>query len=199
MLFRSGHVGLPLSLQIAHRGHDVVAIDSNLQRVDMIKNGLIPFLEPGLKSLLSSVLVDGSFKIDHRYEMVDGAEVVIVVVGTDLNVMGQPQNSSVFAAIRQFEKYLSPATSLVLRSTVMPNTTELVSQSLEGRVGEVAFCPERIAEGNALRELEDIPQLVGTREGKGSEKLTELFSSLGIAIVNVTWVEAELGKLMLNA
>jgi len=81
----------------------------------------------------------------------------------------------------------------------MPGTTAAIARLLHGRVAEVAFCPERIAEGKAVEELQHMPQLVGTQSGEPSELLTELFASLGVESVALTWKEAELGKLLLNS
>jgi len=90
---------------------------------------------------------------------------------------------------------------LVLRSTVCPGTTEHVERRLSamGRAMDVAYCPERIAEGRALEELRLLPQLVGATGERASLRATALFGCLDVEVICTTPVEAELAKLFSNA
>ena len=193
-----GHVGLPLAVVLADAGHDVAAVDTSQERIRQIQSGLSPFFEPGLDERLRSVLQRGSLSLGSDLAVAKDSDVIIIVVGTDLDESGRPQNDSVLDVVNQLREYLSPSSTLVLRSTVLPGTTARVAEALSNRSGEVAYCPERIAEGRALEELRAMPQLVGTKHGMGSERLVSLFSSLGVEVINMTWQEAELSKLILN-
>lgn len=195
----AGHVGLPLAATLALVGHRVYAIDTSVERVRLIQAGQSPFYEPGLDDILSSVLSSGRLTLHTELSASSNCDVVFVVVGTDLSDDNTPQNESVFGVVRQLLEFVSRTTTVVLRSTVMPGTTAAIARLLHGRVAEVAFCPERIAEGKAVEELQHMPQLVGTQSGEPSELLTELFASLGVESVALTWKEAELGKLLLNS
>jgi len=195
----AGHVGLPLAATLALVGHRVYAIDTSVERVRLIQAGQSPFYEPGLDDILSSVLGSGGLTLHTELSASANCDVVFVVVGTDLSDDNTPQNESVFGVVRQLLEFVSTTTTVVLRSTVMPGTTAAIARLLHGRVADVAFCPERIAEGKAVEELQHMPQLVGTQSGEPSELLTELFASLGVESVALTWKEAELGKLLLNS
>lgn len=196
----AGRVGLPLSVLLAKAGHRVDALDTDSYRVDSVKQGIVPFKEDGLDELLHSVLANAGMRPTVDYSVIADAEVVFVVVGTDLNAAGDPQNDSVFAAIDRVREFLSPETLVVLRSTVMPGTTEMVQQKLRDVTSHVAYCPERIAEGQAVREMSEIPQLVGCNGDDATfEVVSRLFSSLEVECVRVSIREAELGKLILNA
>lgn len=194
-----GHVGLPLGVVLAEAGHEVCAVDRSEERVRQIQSGVSPFFEPGLDELLRRALKRQSFSISSELAVAGNADVVIVVVGTDLSESGEPQNDSVLDVVKQIRKHLLPSATLVLRSTVLPGTTAHVADALSDWGGEVAFCPERIAEGRALEELQVMPQLVGTKLGLASEQVVSLFGSLGVEVINMTWEEAELSKLILNA
>jgi UDP-N-acetyl-D-mannosaminuronic acid dehydrogenase len=88
----------------------------------------------------------------------------------------------------------------VLRSTVFPGVTALVEKMIAG-LGvqiEVAFCPERIAEGKAMTELFELPQIVSARSPRGLERASALFGRLTDTIVELTPEEAELAKLFTN-
>jgi UDP-N-acetyl-D-mannosaminuronic acid dehydrogenase len=89
---------------------------------------------------------------------------------------------------------------LVLRSTVFPGVTALVEKMIAtlGVEIEVAFCPERIAEGKAMTELFELPQIVSARSADGLERASALFGRLTDSIVELTPEEAELAKLFTN-
>ena len=194
----AGRVGLPLAVVLADVGHDVIAIDSNQERVQSIREGKSPFSEPGLDELLQSVRQRQRLSIQEENSFVEGCDLVFVVVGTDLNDDDTPQNESVLEAIRGIRKHLSSSSAVVLRSTVTPGTTAHVAELLDGVIADVAFCPERIAEGHALEELRAMPQLVGTRTGEVPKCINDVFSSLQVEVISMTWKEAELSKLLLN-
>ena len=195
----AGHVGLPLAAMLASVGHHVRAIDTDTERIRSIQGGRSPFYEPGLDNILARVLADATLTLHTDLTATEKCDVVFVVVGTDLSDDHVPQNETVFGVIRQLRDVVSTSTVVVLRSTVMPGTTATTAEMLHGRVEEVAFCPERIAEGRAVEELQTMPQLIGTRSGQPSAVLSQLFASLGVESIWMTWKEAELGKLMLNS
>jgi UDP-N-acetyl-D-mannosaminuronic acid dehydrogenase len=87
-----------------------------------------------------------------------------------------------------------------LRSTVYPGVTAMVERLVE-RLGldvDVVFCPERIAEGKAMVELRELPQIVASRSDRGRERATKLFRSLCDEVVYLEPEEAELAKLFTN-
>ena len=88
----------------------------------------------------------------------------------------------------------------MLRSTVFPGVTALVEKMIVG-LGvsiEVAFCPERIAEGKAMTELFELPQIVSARSPQGMDRAVKLFSLLTESVVELSPEEAELAKLFTN-
>jgi UDP-N-acetyl-D-mannosaminuronic acid dehydrogenase len=195
-----GRVGLPFGVVLANAGHSVVAIDIDPQRVAQISQGRAPFREAGLDDLLSAAITSGQLDISLDFHSVKGADVVFVVVGTDLDANGQPQNQSVIAAIEQLSPFVQSDTIVALRSTVMVGTTELVTQLLSQHSKRVAYCPERIAEGKAIEELGAIPQIIGCENTSDTfARLRSLFTTLGVECLRSTPREAELGKLILNA
>ena len=81
-------------------------------------------------------------------------------------------------AVDEIAPHLRKGALVVLRSTVYPGTTEYVAQRLADRGChvDVAFCPERIAEGHALEELRSLPQIVGADADRAAERAAALFS-----------------------
>jgi UDP-N-acetyl-D-mannosaminuronic acid dehydrogenase len=103
-------------------------------------------------------------------------------------------------AVDQIAPHLASDALVVLRSTVYPGTTEYVSEALKARGLDVnvAFCPERIAEGHALEELHTLPQIVGADSERAGDRAEALFRNLAATIIRTTSREAELAKLFTN-
>jgi len=103
-------------------------------------------------------------------------------------------------AVRQIAPYLREGALVVLRSTVYPGTTAYVVQNLQdaGCTVDVAFCPERIAEGHALEELHSLPQIIGADEVVAGDRAEALFRHLVGKTVRTTSKEAQLAKLFTN-
>jgi UDP-N-acetyl-D-mannosaminuronic acid dehydrogenase len=155
-----GHVGLPLSLAFAKSGLRVGILDINQATLDLIAGGRMPFRENGADQLLTELLPTGRLVLGASAEMLERTIQVVVVVGTPIDEFLNPSMTVFERTVDQIAPHLRPGTLVVLRSTVYPGTSEYVSAALEARGCrvEVAFCPERIAEGKALEELASLPR-----------------------------------------
>jgi UDP-N-acetyl-D-mannosaminuronic acid dehydrogenase len=195
-----GHVGLPLSLAFADAGQKVGVYDINEATIERIRRGEMPFMENGADELLAKVLPTGRLELDHRASMLERTNCVVVVVGTPVDEFLGPSMTIFEKTVDQIAPHLRKGALVVLRSTVYPGTTEYVSQRLAARGCEVdvAFCPERIAEGHALEELHSLPQIVGADDDGAANRATELFAKLGAKTIRTTSKEAELAKLFTN-
>ncbi len=195
-----GHVGLPLALAFADAGVDVTAFDINPLAVDMVNRGEMPFDEPNAPRLLEKVIAEKKLVASADVSCVQSADVVIVVVGTPVDEHLNPDTQAVPDAVEALVPYLRNEQLLVLRSTIYPGVTKLVEERLEahGLQLDVVFCPERIAEGQALIELYSLPQIVSGRNDLAIQRASELFSLLTKSIVVASPEEAELAKLFTN-
>jgi UDP-N-acetyl-D-mannosaminuronic acid dehydrogenase len=195
-----GHVGLPLAIAFADRGLRTVSFDMNPSAVELVQAGAMPFDEPDAPARLEKVLADGSFEASSDPSVVSRAEHVMVVVGTPVDEHLNPDAEAVPRAIEQLAGQLRPGQLLILRSTVYPGVTALVEQVVErlGVAVDVAFCPERIAEGKAFTELYELPQIVSARSDVALHRAGSLFRRLTDRIVETTPEEAELAKLFTN-
>ncbi len=124
----------------------------------------------------------------------------MVVIGTPIDEHHNPDLNAVQAAISEIGKSLVDDQLLVLRSTVYPGVTAMVERLVErlGKDVDVAFCPERIAEGQAMAELCELPQIVASRSRRALDRATKLFRTLTHEIVFLEPEEAELAKLFTN-
>jgi UDP-N-acetyl-D-mannosaminuronic acid dehydrogenase len=195
-----GHVGLPLALVLADAGYLTVALDISEIVVENINAGIMPFAEDGAQSLLSKTLADKSFYASTDHEEISSAEIVIVVIGTPVDEHLNPDPNSVVRAISACAPYMNSTQLLILRSTVYPGVTERVRELLEQTrlKPDITFCPERILEGQALKELHELPQIIGAYSKSGADRASSLFQTLRVKTLVVSPEEAELAKLFTN-
>ncbi len=195
-----GHVGLPLALSLADCGYTVGIDDIDAAKVDLVKGGHAPFEETGAEALLQKLLPTGRLQLASDPAMIGRTDTVILVIGTPIDEFMNPSVRIFDRVVDDLIPHLKDGTLIVLRSTVFPGTTESVERRLRsaGKDAEVAFCPERIAEGHALEELRTLPQLVGASSDGAFERASRLFERLGVGVVRTTPQEAELAKLLTN-
>jgi UDP-N-acetyl-D-mannosaminuronic acid dehydrogenase len=195
-----GRVGLPLGVAFASRGLAVTLYDINAASVDVVNSGRLPFTEDGADALLAAAVREGRLAATTDPASVRTAEHIVVVVGTPVDEHLNPNLAAVPNAIERCVQYLQDGQLLVLRSTVHPGVTALTERLLARHqlVVDIAFCPERIAEGRAMTELFDLPQIVSARSDRALGRAEKLFRILTEEIVLLTPEEAELAKLFTN-
>jgi UDP-N-acetyl-D-mannosaminuronic acid dehydrogenase len=195
-----GHVGLPLAVAFADRGARTGIYDVSATAVATVNAGRMLFSEPGAGPMLEKAVAAGRLKASTDPAIVATAEHVIVVIGTPVDEHLNPDQAAITRALSGCADYLLDGQILILRSTVYPGVTALVEKMVAGLGVEmdVAFCPERIAEGNAMTELFELPQIVSSRTPNGVERASRLFGLLTSSHVIMSPEEAELAKLFTN-
>jgi UDP-N-acetyl-D-mannosaminuronic acid dehydrogenase len=197
-----GHVGLPLALAFARKGFAVDLVDTCAERVAMVNAGRMPFQEEGADELLAETVAKGLVKATTNAGVLDDSAAIIVTVGTPVDEYLDP---SVVAFDRSLESLLErarPGQLVVLRSTVFPGMTDRLSRQLEqnGRADvDLAYCPERIVQGQSLQELEQLPQLVAGSTRRAADRAGALFRVICPKVLFLQPIEAELAKLFCNA
>ena len=182
-----GHVGLPLGIALAEAGQNVRLYDIDTSVVEMINNGSMPFLERGADDLLRTVIGRGTLEATSDPTVLTGADHVVIVIGTPVDEHLNPDPMAVSDAIKELLPYFRDGQLIVLRSTVFPGVTRMIETLFEssGLNVDVAFCPERIAEGRALTELHELPQIVASRTESGHDRASALFETLTETIVSL--------------
>ncbi|GAA4942242.1 nucleotide sugar dehydrogenase [Actinoplanes utahensis] len=195
-----GRVGLPLGVALAARGLSVVLYDIDAAAVDRVNSGVMPFTEEGAQAPLDEALADGRLRASTDPASVGRADALVVVVGTPVDEHLNPDLGAVPRAIERCVEHLHDGQLIVLRSTVYPGVTALTEKLLRSRGldVDVAFCPERIAEGRAMTELFTLPQIVAARTPQALDRAEKLFRRLTDSIVRLEPEEAELAKLFTN-
>jgi UDP-N-acetyl-D-mannosaminuronic acid dehydrogenase len=195
-----GHVGLPLAIAFADRGAAVTIYDVNQDSVDHVNGGHLPFDEPGAAPLLERAVETGRLVASADPAVVATAEYVVVVIGTPVDEHLNPDQQAIPRALSGCADHLRDGQLLVLRSTVYPGVTALVEKMISrlGQAIDVTFCPERIAEGKAMTELFELPQIISGRTDAAIDRAGELFGLLTSNQVRMAPEEAELAKLFTN-
>ena len=196
-----GHVGLPLALSFADAGCKVGIYDIDTAKMARVRAGEMPFKERGADELLASVMRTGRLELSDDRAMLRRTETVIMVIGTPIDEFMNPSTRLFERVVGELAPELRTGALVILRSTVFPGTTEHVGARLRG-IGisaEVAFCPERIAEGYALEEIRSLPQIIGVSSDAAFDRASAVFGKLDVEVVRTTPEEAELAKLLTNA
>jgi UDP-N-acetyl-D-mannosaminuronic acid dehydrogenase len=195
-----GHVGLPLAIALADRGAAVLVHDISDAAVKRVNDARLPFDEPGAGPMLRRAVDEGRLRASTDPSVVARAEHVVVVIGTPVDEHLNPDPQAIPAALGVCADYFQDGQLLVLRSTVYPGVTALVERMVAdlGVAVDVAFCPERIAEGRAMTELYSLPQIVSARSDAVRDRAARLFGLLTDSIVPLEPEEAELAKLFTN-
>jgi UDP-N-acetyl-D-mannosaminuronic acid dehydrogenase len=196
-----GHVGLPLGLAFARAGKNVVALDIDAAKVAGVNSGKMPFQDRGADALLAKVLQNGTFRASTDESLLTAADTVITVVGTPVDEYLNPRLYLITDLVTGHLSRLRAGQLFLLRSTVYPGTTERVDALFreKGLAIDVAFCPERVAEGQALEEITSLPQIVAGCNEKSQKRAEELFRLLTPDVIAVPPLAAELTKLFNNA
>ncbi|HKW06924.1 MAG TPA: nucleotide sugar dehydrogenase [Candidatus Dormibacteraeota bacterium] len=196
-----GHVGLPLALSLADSGYRVGINDIDDIKIAQVKSGHVPFRESGAEALLARMLATGRLELSTDPAMLQRTQTTILVIGTPIDEFMNPSVRIFERVLDELTPHLQHGSLVILRSTVFPGTTETVERRLRaaGIEADVAFCPERIAEGHALEELRTLPQIVGVTSDGAFERARVIFERMGIkTVIQTTPLEAELAKLFTN-
>jgi nucleotide sugar dehydrogenase len=183
-----GKIGLPLAVQFASKGHDVVGVDVNQATVDMVNEGREPF--PGeafLQDKLSELVPAGKLTATTDYaQAVPGADAIVLVVPLFVDNEGTPDFGWMDSATEELAKHLTPGTLVSYETTLPVGTTrnrwkpmiEKGSGLTEGTDFHLVFSPERVLTGRVFEDLRKYPKLIGALSPEGAEAATEFYEAV---------------------
>jgi UDP-N-acetyl-D-mannosaminuronic acid dehydrogenase len=197
----AGHVGVPLVLSFAAKGFQVNVNDINPDTLATLKAGRLPFIEYGAEPLLTKALAEKRLIFTSKPSDISPNAPVIVTIGTPVDEFLNPVRRVIEECIDRLTPHLHDGQLIILRSTLYPGTTVWIDEHLkrQGRKLKVAFCPERIVQGNGIEELSRMPQIVSGTSPEAEEEAAALFQPIVQEIVRVNPTEAEFAKLFNNA
>jgi len=201
-----GYLGAVHAAAMADLGHEVVGVDVDPAKIAQLSSGVAPFFEPGLSDILASSLATGRLRFTTDIAEVRGSAVHFVAVGTpQLGDSYAADLRYVDAAITALLPHLHPGDLVAGKSTVPVGTAARLAELVEGAGARLAWNPEFLREGFAVKDTLSPDRLVyGVRPGDEASValLNELYAvtiSRGTPVVVTDFATAELVKVAANA
>ncbi|ABL83709.1 MULTISPECIES: nucleotide sugar dehydrogenase [unclassified Nocardioides] len=183
-----GKIGLPLAVQFASKGHEVVGVDINQETVDLINAAREPFPgEANLAEYLAELVPARGLRATTDYaDAIPTADVVVVVVPLFVDTEGAPDFDSMDSATRDLAANLTKNTLIIYETTLPVGTTrtrwrpilEVESGLTEGQDFHLAFSPERVLTGRVFEDLRKYPKLVGGLGADGTKAATSFYQQV---------------------
>jgi UDPglucose 6-dehydrogenase len=197
----TGYVGLVSGTCFADIGHEVVCVDNDKQKIDILKKGGIPIYEPGLDELMKKNVDAGrlSFTTD-THDAVDKSVFVFIAVGTPPKDNGEPDLSSIEQVAIEIGAAMRDYKIIVEKSTVPVQTGRWVRTVVErfsrhSKDFDVASNPEFLREGSAINDFLHPDRVVlGVESDRAAEKLLELYKPIDAPKIVTDIASAELIK-----
>jgi GDP-mannose 6-dehydrogenase len=205
-IFGLGYVGIVNVACFSKLGHKVYCTDVKTAKVDQVKKGKSPIVEPEIDELLSCGIAAGSIvSTSDPGEVVKNSDLLIVCVGTPSKNNGEVNTSYIHNAIVEIARFLQPVDRkyIAFRSTVPPGTTEAIcSQYLSEFPGVLpVFYPEFLREGSAVKDFFEYGRcVIGCEKGANIDELAAVLHVCRSAPLFITdYKTAEYSKYIDNS
>jgi UDPglucose 6-dehydrogenase len=203
----TGYVGLVVGACFAETGNDVICIDKDAAKVQMLRRGKIPIYEPGLAELVHRNAAERRLTFTRDLEAsVKKAEVIFIAVGTPTGEDGSADLKHVLGAAREIGEAMNGYKVIVDKSTVPAGTSELVRQTINAVTKQpfsVVSNPEFLKQGAAVEDfLKPDRVVIGATDPRAAEIMTDLyrpFTRTGAPIMVMDCASAEVCKYAANA
>ena len=205
----TGYVGLVSGVCFSDLGNDVICVDKDLNKIENLKNGIIPIYEPGLDELLIKNYKNNRLKFSTNLkDSISKSDIIFICVGTPTKKNGNNADlSQVYNVAKEISKSIKRFKIIITKSTVPVTTGDEIEKIISKKVSKKFFSvvsnPEFLREGDAIRDFTYPDRVViGTHNKKSNKILKNLYSPLiskGAKYVNTSRRAAELIKYASNA
>ncbi|MFE4811632.1 UDP-glucose dehydrogenase family protein [Peribacillus simplex] len=202
----TGYVGLSTGVCLSEIGHSVICIDTDEQKIKSLRQGVSPIYEPGLENLLAQNAAAGRllFTTSHR-EALNGAEIIIIAVGTPQMEDGGADLSYIVQAAKDIAANLVQSSVVVIKSTVPVGTNDFIKKIMEELCNEkVTFNmvsnPEFLRQGSAVMDTMKADRIIiGSENDEAAKKVQEMYRPLNVPFILTSIRSAEMIKYASNA
>lgn len=211
-VFGLGYVGTVTGACLAERGHQVVGVDINADKVRMVNEGISPIVEKRIDEIIKDVASSGRLRAtSDPHEAVLESDVALICVGTPSAANGDLETRIVFEVARQIGSALVKKNDyfvVAVRSTVLPGTVEdgivpiLEQESAKSARSDFGVCmnPEFLREGSAVDDFYNPPKtVIGELDPRSGEVVAALHGGLDAPLIRTDVKVAELVKYADNA
>ncbi len=205
----AGYVGLVTAAGLSDLGHNVLCLESNLEKLAHLQKGAVPFYEPGMQDLLAKVTQSGALQVvGFSKQAVADADIVMIAVGTPTGAKdGKVDLQYIHQAVDQIAPHLSSGVVVATKSTVPLGTTRQIAARIKKLNPQLNFAvasnPEFLREGQALYDFRNPDRIVvGCETEWAWEKMRALYAHFiksGVPFVEVDLETSELVKYAANA
>ena len=205
----TGYVGLVSGVCFSDLGNDVICVDKDLNKIENLKNGIIPIYEPGLEELLIKNYKNNRLKFSTNLkDSISKSDIIFICVGTPTRKNGNNADlSQVYNVTKEIRKSIKKFKIIITKSTV-PVTTgdeleKIISKKVSKKLFSVVSNPEFLREGEAIRDFYKPDRIIiGAHNTKTNNVLKNLYAPLtsrGAKYINTSRRAAELIKYSSNA
>ena len=199
----TGFVGVVTASVLAKLGHHVIGLDIDSAKVESLRQGIVPFFEPGLQDLLLQTQQTGNLSFTTDYEeAIKDSEIVMIMVGTPTANDGSADLTYVYAASESLAPHLKDGSIVIIKSTVPPGTNAKVRELIQKKTTvsfELASVPEFLKEGTAVEDtLHPDRIVIGVENELTKQKLTILHEPLTTNIITMSPESAQMCKYAAN-
>ena len=195
----TGYVGLTTGACLAWIGHRVVCVDNDRSKVERLRAGEVPILEPRLPDLVAEGVAAGRLEFVTDAEVVRDAEIVYLCVPTPMGYGGTADLGALESVLAEIRPLLAPGTVVVNKSTVPVGTAARTRELLDRPDVAVVSNPEFLREGSAVDDfLHPDRIVVGSHDQDAAERVAALYTRLGAPTVLTGAESAELVKYAAN-
>ena len=205
----TGYVGLVSGVCFADLGNDVICVDKDLKKIDLLTKGNIPIYEPGLTELVSKNFKNKRLKFSNNLKKsIKDSDIIFICVGTPTKKGGSSADlSQIFSAAKEISLSINKFKIIVTKSTVPVTTGDLIEKILLKRNNKNKFAvisnPEFLREGEAIRDFTYPDRIVvGSNDKKSNRLMNNLYAPLiskGAHFISTSRKAAELIKYASNA
>lgn len=198
------HLGCVYAASLAKLDQDVLGIDDNTQRIDLLRSGQLPIEEPGLRELIQENIAKGRLHFSDQLSHVATADIVWITIDTPVRTDDTADVASVINTIEQLVKYVDDNALVIISSQLPLGTSRQIANLLkiarpDSNI-DLAYSPENLRLGSALTSFMEPNRIVVGTSTESSVKLLErIFEPLNVPVVSMSLESAELTKHALNA
>ncbi|MEN6460537.1 MAG: UDP-glucose/GDP-mannose dehydrogenase family protein [Syntrophomonas sp.] len=199
----TGYVGLVSGVCMAHRGHNVICVDTDEKKIEMMRQCKSPIYEQDLEELMRLNKERLTYTADYA-SAYKNADAIFIGVGTPEQPDGSANLTYIATVARQIAETVEKDCLVVVKSTVPVGTNDKVDQFIKDFLVhdvkvEVASNPEFLAQGTAVRDTLEAPRIIiGTNSVKAKDTLSAIYEPFGLPIVSVSRRSAEMIKYAAN-
>ncbi len=206
----TGYVGLVAGACFSKAGHNVISLDTNVERINGLNNLELPIFEPGLKNIITKSFKEKRLKFSTSYKQACVNKVIFICVDTPSKKNGEADLTNLKKVLNSLAEFIQPGAMLITKSTVPVGTGKFIKSFFDNKFANremnLRFCsnPEFLREGSAVRDfLKPERIIIGCDSPQGRKIMEEIYHPIDKKIFNkmiyMSVSSAELSKYAANA